>query len=130
MPESGRPRLAVIAGARLPRQARPEETTRLIWVLGLGALGLAWSITTVAAYLPPILGTFTDSATLARAQHLQPRPLHLRLPAVVGRVVDTHRPASGTHTDLARQREEAQAKAEEDVIIRHEAHLHEVWRLS
>ena len=33
-------------------------------MLGLGALGLAWSITTVAAYLPPILGTFTDSATL------------------------------------------------------------------
>jgi MFS family permease len=37
---------------------------RLAWSLGLGAFGLAWSITTVAAYLPPMLGSFTDSSTL------------------------------------------------------------------
>jgi len=36
----------------------------LMWSLGLGAFGLAWSITTVAAYLPPVLGEFTRSATL------------------------------------------------------------------
>jgi MFS family permease len=36
----------------------------LLWSLGLGAFGLAWSITTVAAYLPPLLGEFTHSATL------------------------------------------------------------------
>jgi MFS family permease len=36
----------------------------LIWSLGLGAFGLAWSITTVAAYLPPLLRQFTDSSTL------------------------------------------------------------------
>ena len=36
----------------------------LMWSLGLGAFGLAWSITTVAAYLPPVLGEFTHSATL------------------------------------------------------------------
>ena len=36
----GRPKLAVIAGACLPRRAGPEETTRLIWTLSLGALGL------------------------------------------------------------------------------------------
>lgn len=36
----------------------------LIWSLGLGAFGLAWSITTVAAYLPPVLEKFTDSSTL------------------------------------------------------------------
>jgi MFS family permease len=36
----------------------------LIWSLGLGAFGLAWSITTVAAYLPPLLSEFTDSRTL------------------------------------------------------------------
>jgi hypothetical protein len=35
-----------------------------MWSLGLGAFGLAWSITTVAAYLPPVLGEFTHSATL------------------------------------------------------------------
>jgi MFS family permease len=36
----------------------------LLWSLGLGAFGLAWSITTVAAYLPPVLREFTDSRTL------------------------------------------------------------------
>jgi MFS family permease len=36
----------------------------LLWSLGLGAFGLAWSITTVAAYLPPLLSEFTDSRTL------------------------------------------------------------------
>jgi MFS family permease len=36
----------------------------LMWSLGLGAFGLAWSITTVAAYLPPLLREFTDSRTL------------------------------------------------------------------
>jgi hypothetical protein len=38
--------------------------------------------------------------------------------------------AGGTDADLAREREEAQAEAEEDVIMRHRAHLHEVWQLS
>ncbi len=37
---------------------------RLIWILGLGAFGLAYSITTVTAYLPPVLAKFTDSSTL------------------------------------------------------------------
>jgi MFS family permease len=41
-----------------------QSVTRQIWSLGLGAFGLAWSITTVAAYLPPILERFTDSTTL------------------------------------------------------------------
>ncbi|HEX5468693.1 MAG TPA: MFS transporter [Gaiellaceae bacterium] len=36
----------------------------LMWALGLGAFGLAWSITTVAAYLPPLLREFTASQTL------------------------------------------------------------------
>jgi len=35
-----------------------------MWTLGLGAFGLAWSITTVAAYLPPLLRQYTDSSTL------------------------------------------------------------------
>ena len=30
----------------------------------MGALGLAWALTTTAAYLPPILQTYTDSTTL------------------------------------------------------------------
>ena len=36
----------------------------LVWVLGLGAFGLAFSISTTAAYLPPLLGDFTSSTTL------------------------------------------------------------------
>src|SRR5262249_55069858 len=51
------------------------------------------------------------------------------LPAVVGRVVDAHRWTGRTDTDLAREREKAQAEAEEDVIMRHRAHLARVWRL-
>ena len=39
----------------------------LVWTLGLGAFGLAFSITTTAAYLPPILGRFTNSRTLIAA---------------------------------------------------------------
>jgi len=37
---------------------------RLVWTLGLGAFGLAFSITTTAAYLPPLLHKFTDSGSL------------------------------------------------------------------
>ena len=40
--------------------ARPPEE-RLIWTLGLGALGLAWPTATVAAYLPSVLSEFTTS---------------------------------------------------------------------
>ncbi len=36
----------------------------LVWKLGLGAFGLAFSITTTAAYLPPLLHKFTDSGSL------------------------------------------------------------------
>jgi MFS family permease len=36
----------------------------LIWTLGLGAFGLAFSITTTAAYLPPLLHKFTSSGSL------------------------------------------------------------------
>jgi MFS family permease len=57
--------------AQLELVQRPElelslerPLTPLIWSLGLGAFGLAWSITTVAAYLPPVLEKFTASSTL------------------------------------------------------------------
>jgi MFS family permease len=45
------------------REHAAEQTvpTRLFWTLGLGAFGLAFSITTTAAYLPPLLHRFTDS---------------------------------------------------------------------
>lgn len=37
---------------------------RLVWTLGLGAFGLAFSITVTAAYLPYLLSRFTESGTL------------------------------------------------------------------
>jgi MFS family permease len=36
----------------------------VVWTLGLGAFGLAFSITTTAAYLPPLLHKFTTSGSL------------------------------------------------------------------
>jgi MFS family permease len=42
----------------------PPVQRRLLWKLGLGAFGLAFSITTTAAYLPPLLHRFTDSGGL------------------------------------------------------------------
>jgi MFS family permease len=57
-----RNRLALVRAGPPPSPAARQG--RLLWTLGLGAFGLAWSITTVAAYLPPILGKFTDSSTL------------------------------------------------------------------
>ncbi|HEY6068294.1 MAG TPA: MFS transporter [Gaiellaceae bacterium] len=42
----------------------PSVRRSLFWVLGLGAFGLAFSITTTAAYLPPLLNRFTESGTL------------------------------------------------------------------
>jgi MFS family permease len=44
--------------------AVPPVQRRLLWKLGLGAFGLAFSITTTAAYLPPLLHRFTDSGGL------------------------------------------------------------------
>jgi hypothetical protein len=52
--------LAAVAPEPPPSPA--SEQGRLIWILGLGAFGLSWSITTVAAYLPPLLGKFTTPA--------------------------------------------------------------------
>ena len=46
-----------------PRLAPPFRG-RVLWTLGLGAFGLAFSITTTAAYLPPLLHEFTSSGAL------------------------------------------------------------------
>jgi MFS family permease len=53
--------------AQLTAQATAQEPPvrySLFWTLGLGAFGLAFSITTTAAYLPPLLERFTESGTL------------------------------------------------------------------
>jgi MFS family permease len=58
------PRLTVVPKVPLGGPSERAETARLIWTLSLGAFGLAWSITTVAAYLPPLLEDFTSSTVL------------------------------------------------------------------
>ena len=71
---------------------------RLPWVLGLGAFGLAFSITTTAAYLPPLLGRFTDSRTMIAAVLAAEGVFALTLPVVIGPWSDTF------HTPLGRRR--------------------------
>jgi len=67
-------------------------------VLGLGAFGLAFSITTTAAYLPPLLGRFTESRTLIAAVLAAEGVFALTLPVVIGPWSDTF------HTPLGRRR--------------------------
>ena len=85
----------VLPGAPLRRQARERETRRLIWVLSLGALGLAWSITTVAAYLPPILERFTSSTALIGFVLACEGIFAIVLPLVIGPMSDATRTPFG-----------------------------------
>ena len=70
----------------------------LIWTLGIGALGLAWSVTTVAAYLPAILGKFTASDTLIGFILGAEGIFALILPLLIGPLSDA------TRTPLGRRR--------------------------
>jgi MFS family permease len=72
--------------------------TRLIWTLGLGAFGLAFSLTVMAAYLPPLLGHFTESETLIALVLGAEGLFALTLPVVLGPWSDTF------HTPLGRRR--------------------------
>jgi Na+/melibiose symporter-like transporter len=80
-------RLDPAAGEGVPR--------RLIWMLGLGAFGLAWSLTTVAAYLPPLLHRFTSSQTLIGGILGAEGAFALALPLVVGPLSDRVRTPLG-----------------------------------
>jgi MFS family permease len=83
-----------------PASARAPEgrARRTIWVLGLGAFGLAFSLTTTAAYLPPLLQRFTDSTTLIALVLAAEGLFALTLPLVIGPWSDTF------HTPLGRRR--------------------------
>ena len=70
----------------------------LVWTLGLGAFGLAFSITTTAAYLPPILGEFTESTSLIALVLAAEGVFAITLPLIVGPWSDTF------HTPLGRRR--------------------------
>jgi MFS family permease len=78
---------------------RSADVTRsLFWLLGLGAFGLAFSITTTAAYLPPILNKFTESGTLIGLVLGAEGVFALLLSPVIGPWSDTF------HTPLGRRR--------------------------
>ena len=72
-----------------------RENARLIWVLSLGAFGLAWSITTVAAYMPPILEEFTSSAVLVGIVLAAEGIFAIVLPLFVGPLSDATRTPFG-----------------------------------
>jgi MFS family permease len=61
----------------------------LVWILALGAFGLAFSISTTAAYLPPLLTRFTDSRTLIAAIVASEGLFALSVPLVIGPWCDT-----------------------------------------
>src|ERR1051325_5678186 len=70
----------------------------LFWILGSGAFGLAFSITTTAAYLPPVLHRFTESGTLIGLVLGAEGVFALLLSPVIGPWSDTF------HTPLGRRR--------------------------
>jgi MFS family permease len=67
----------------------------VVWLLGLGAFGLAFSITTTAAYLPPLLEEFTDSNTMIAAVLAAEGVFALTLPLVIGPWSDTFKTPMG-----------------------------------
>jgi MFS family permease len=85
--------LTAEAAARSPTVRRT-----LFWTLGLGAFGLAFSITTTAAYLPPLLRHFTDSGSLIGLILGAEGIFALLLSPVIGPWSDTF------HTPLGRRR--------------------------
>jgi MFS family permease len=76
----------------------PPVKRRLLWKLGLGAFGLAFSITTTAAYLPPLLHRFTSSGGLIGAILGAEGLFALTVAPIVGPWSDTF------HTPLGRRR--------------------------
>ncbi len=67
----------------------------LPWILGLGAFGLAFSLTTTSAYLPPLLGRFTESRTLIALVLGSEGLFALTLPLVIGPWSDTFQTPMG-----------------------------------
>src|SRR5256885_10097230 len=67
----------------------PQRQGGLRWLLGLGAFGLALSLTTTSAYLPPLLQKFTDSRTLIALILGSEGIFAITLPLVIGPWSDT-----------------------------------------
>jgi MFS family permease len=92
MPEGGR-QLALVRNA--PAALAGRETTALIWALGLGSFGLAWSKTTVGTYLPAVLEKFTGSATLVGFVLSAEGWFAIVLPVLIGPLSDATRTPFG-----------------------------------
>jgi Na+/melibiose symporter-like transporter len=58
------------------------------WRLAVGVVGLAWSLTTVAAYLPPVLHRYTHSRTVIGALLAVEGLVALGVPLLVGPLSD------------------------------------------
>jgi MFS family permease len=71
---------------------------RLAWTLGLGAFGLAFSLTTTAAYLPRVLQEFTGSTGVIGLVLGAEGAFALTLPLVIGPWSDTF------HTPMGRRK--------------------------
>ena len=78
--------------------ALPPVRRRLLWTLGSGAFGLAFSITTISVALPPLLHKFTDSGSLIGLAIGAEGFFALTLSPVVGPWSDSF------HTPLGRRR--------------------------
>lgn len=91
-----RPESAGADSGLVPARSRSAARTTLL--LAAGALGLAWALTTTAAYLPPLLGEFTDSTTLIALVLASEGLVALTLPLVIGPWSDDF------HTPLGRRR--------------------------
>ena len=73
----------------------PQRRRGLSWILGLGAFGLALSLTTTSAYLPPLLRQFTESRTLIAVILGSEGLFALTLPLVIGPWSDTFQTPMG-----------------------------------
>jgi MFS family permease len=76
----------------------PSGRRNLLWSLGLGAFGLAFSITIVATYLPPFLARFNSNTVLIAAVLSAEGIFAITLPLVIGPWSDTF------HTPQGRRR--------------------------
>jgi MFS family permease len=89
--------MAIRTASHEPAALVPVQR-RLLWTLGLGAFGLAFSITTISVALPPLLHTFTTSGSLIGLVIGAEGFFALTLSPVVGPWSDSF------HTPLGRRR--------------------------
>src|SRR6185437_8802060 len=96
--QGGRSRLMATETASHELATLQPVQRRLLWTLGLGAFGLAFSITTISVALPPLLHTFTTSGSLIGLVIGAEGFFALTLSPVVGPWSDSF------HTPLGRRR--------------------------